>query len=193
MAAAFLARRSTEWTECGQVERMNRTIKEVTVKRFYYESHDQRRSHRADLVTAYNIAKRRLNTRKCLTPDQFISPAWTTRRAASLSTRSSKCWDETKQLVALHPLRCFRNRVGALRVLLNRTTSADSTSRVSTSDDQPCDRAAMLGTVLLIALILLLIGALPNWGYSGGWGYYPTGGGGLLLVIAIVLLLMGRM
>jgi hypothetical protein len=50
----------------------------------------------------------------------------------------------------------------------------------------------MLGTILIIILILLLIGALPNWGYSGGWGYYPSGGLGLVLVIVIVLLLAGR-
>ena len=50
----------------------------------------------------------------------------------------------------------------------------------------------MLGTILLIVLILILVGALPIWPYSGGWGYYPSGGLGLLLVIVIVLLLMGR-
>ncbi|MGH7029150.1 MAG: DUF3309 family protein [Stellaceae bacterium] len=50
----------------------------------------------------------------------------------------------------------------------------------------------MLGTILLIVLILLLIGALPNWGYSGGWGYYPSGGLGLLLIIVIILLVIGR-
>ncbi len=50
----------------------------------------------------------------------------------------------------------------------------------------------MLGTVLLIILILLLIGALPAWPYSTGWGYYPSGGLGLVLLIIIVLLLMGR-
>jgi hypothetical protein len=49
-----------------------------------------------------------------------------------------------------------------------------------------------MGTILLIILILLLIGALPTWPYSSGWGYYPTGGLGLVLVIFIVLLLMGR-
>jgi hypothetical protein len=51
---------------------------------------------------------------------------------------------------------------------------------------------AMLGTILLVILILLLIGALPTWGYSGGWGYYPSGGLGLLLVIVIILLALGR-
>jgi len=50
----------------------------------------------------------------------------------------------------------------------------------------------MLGTILLIILIAILIGALPTWPYSGGWGYYPSGGFGLLVLIIIVLLLMGR-
>ncbi len=49
-----------------------------------------------------------------------------------------------------------------------------------------------LGTILLIILVLLLIGALPTWPYSSGWGYFPSGGLGLLLLIIIVLLLMGR-
>jgi hypothetical protein len=50
----------------------------------------------------------------------------------------------------------------------------------------------MLGTVLLIILVLALLGALPNWGYSSGWGYYPSGGLGLVLLIVIILLVMGR-
>lgn len=50
----------------------------------------------------------------------------------------------------------------------------------------------MLGTILLVILILLLLGALPTWPYSAGWGYYPSGGVGLLLVILIVLLVAGR-
>ncbi|WP_374300039.1 DUF3309 family protein [Ferrovibrio sp.] len=49
-----------------------------------------------------------------------------------------------------------------------------------------------LGTILLIILIILLIGAAPTWPYSSGWGYYPSGGIGILLIIVIVLLLMGR-
>ena len=47
-------------------------------------------------------------------------------------------------------------------------------------------------TVLLIILIVLLIGALPTWPYSGGWGYYPSGGLGLILIILLILFLMGR-
>ena len=49
-----------------------------------------------------------------------------------------------------------------------------------------------MGTILLIILILLLIGALPTWPYSTGWGYYPSGGLGLVLVVVIILLLLGR-
>ena len=47
-------------------------------------------------------------------------------------------------------------------------------------------------TILLIVLVLLLIGALPTWPYSSGWGYYPSGGLGLILIIVLVLVLMGR-
>jgi len=50
----------------------------------------------------------------------------------------------------------------------------------------------MLGTVLIIVLVLLLLGALPTWPYSSGWGYYPSGGLGLILVILVILLLLGR-
>lgn len=50
----------------------------------------------------------------------------------------------------------------------------------------------MLGTILLVVLILLLIGAIPNWSHSKQWGYGPSGGIGLILVVVIVLLLMGR-
>jgi hypothetical protein len=49
-----------------------------------------------------------------------------------------------------------------------------------------------IGTLLLIVLILILVGALPRWGYSSGWGYGPSGIAGLLVVVLIVLLLMGR-
>ncbi len=51
----------------------------------------------------------------------------------------------------------------------------------------------MLGTILIIILVLALLGALPTWPHSSGWGYYPSGGAGILLIIVIVLLLSGRM
>jgi hypothetical protein len=50
-----------------------------------------------------------------------------------------------------------------------------------------------MGTILLIILILLLIGALPTWPYSSGWGYYPSGGLGLIVLIIIILLIAGRL
>lgn len=50
----------------------------------------------------------------------------------------------------------------------------------------------MLGTILLIVLILMLLGALPAWPHSRGWGYYPSGGLGLVVVILIVLIVMQR-
>jgi transposase InsO family protein len=64
------------WTN-GQVERMNRTIKEATVRRFHYDDHEQLRRHLADFVTAYNFAKR-LKTLKGLTPYEFICKIWQT-------------------------------------------------------------------------------------------------------------------
>ena len=48
-------------------------------------------------------------------------------------------------------------------------------------------------TILLIVVIFLLLGALPTWPYSAGWGYYPSGGLGLVLLILIVLAVMGRL
>ena len=59
-----------------QAERMNRTIKEATVKRFHYDTHDQLKHHLADFVSAYNFG-RRLKTLKSLTPYEAICKAWT--------------------------------------------------------------------------------------------------------------------
>jgi len=50
----------------------------------------------------------------------------------------------------------------------------------------------MLGTILIVVLILMLLGALPTWPHSREWGYYPSGGLGLIILILIILLLMGR-
>ena len=64
------------WTN-GQVERMNRTIKDATVRRYHYDSHDQLRRHLDDFVNAYNFG-RRLKRLRGLTPYEFICKAWTT-------------------------------------------------------------------------------------------------------------------
>ena len=65
------------WTN-GQVERMNRTIKEATVQRFHYDSHQQLAQHLDDFVNAYNFG-RRLKTLKGLTPYEFVCKAWTSQ------------------------------------------------------------------------------------------------------------------
>jgi hypothetical protein len=49
-----------------------------------------------------------------------------------------------------------------------------------------------MGTILIVILLLLLLGAWPSWPYSSGWGYYPSGGLGLVLAIVLVLALLGR-
>jgi len=49
-----------------------------------------------------------------------------------------------------------------------------------------------MGLILLIVIIVLLLGALPSWPYSRGWGYYPSGGLGLVLIIILILFLLGR-
>jgi hypothetical protein len=51
----------------------------------------------------------------------------------------------------------------------------------------------MLGIILIVVLIMLVLGALPTWPYSSGWGYYPSGGLGLILLIIVVMLLFGRL
>ena len=50
-----------------------------------------------------------------------------------------------------------------------------------------------VGTILIILLILILVGALPTWPYSSGWGYYPSGGLGIVVLIVVILLLTGRL
>jgi hypothetical protein len=54
-------------------------------------------------------------------------------------------------------------------------------------------RSNMLGTILIVVLILMLLGALPTWPHSREWGYYPSGGLGLILLILIILMLLGRL
>jgi hypothetical protein len=66
---------------------------------------------------------------------------------------------------------------------LNARTSSSSTFILETP----------MSTILLVILILLVIGALPVYPYSAGWGYYPSGGAGLLVIILIILLLSGRL
>jgi Protein of unknown function (DUF3309) len=57
----------------------------------------------------------------------------------------------------------------------------------------PKEKPVTLGTILLIILVLMLIGAIPRWSHSRTWGYGPSGGLGLVLVVVVALLLMGRL
>jgi hypothetical protein len=50
----------------------------------------------------------------------------------------------------------------------------------------------MIGTLLVILLVLMLFGALPSWGYSQGWGYFPSGALGTILIVVVVLAVLGR-
>jgi hypothetical protein len=88
----------------------------------------------------------------------------------------------------------IRTHAGALGILGFGTRAAPSEFRIRISTISTPRRSHQmnLGTVLVIVLILLLIGAIPTWPYSAGWGYYPSGGVGVLLLIIIVLLLTGR-
>ena len=79
------------WTN-GQVERMNRTLKEATVRRYHYETHDQLREHLDAFLAAYNFAKR-LKTLKGLTPYEFICKRWTENPISSGSILSITSWD----------------------------------------------------------------------------------------------------
>jgi Protein of unknown function (DUF3309) len=65
--------------------------------------------------------------------------------------------------------------------------------KVEQSGDDPEGVVQMLGTILIIILILILLGALPRWGYSTGWGYGPSGGIGVILIIVLILVLLGRL
>ena len=87
------------WTN-GQVERMNRTIKEATVKRYHHDSHDQLRQHLGDFVAAYNFA-RRLKTLKGLTPYQAICTAWQKEPSRFTSNPNPQSLDQTSRASSL--------------------------------------------------------------------------------------------
>jgi hypothetical protein len=80
---------------------------------------------------------------------------------------------------------------------VSRRVDRSRSTRIGTvrySELEPFKENAMsLGTILLIVLVLMLVGALPTWPHSRSWGYGPTGGLGVVLIIVLVLLLMGRL
>jgi hypothetical protein len=83
-------------------------------------------------------------------------------------------------------------QIDCFSVSIQGTLSKDSSFRNSHAHYRQQEKLQMLTTILLVILILMLIGALPTWGYSSGWGYGPGGMVGLLLIVVIVLALTGR-
>lgn len=70
---------------------------------------------------------------------------------------------------------------------------ADTPAHVLNEPQRRTREGVAMMTILIIVLILMLIGALPTWSHSRGWGYYPSGGLGLVLVILLILALTGRL
>jgi len=68
-----------------------------------------------------------------------------------------------------------------------------ATSELPAGAAAPPQGGCDVGLILIILLVLIVVGALPSWPYSSGWGYYPSGGAGLVLLILLVLLLTGRL
>jgi hypothetical protein len=91
-----------------------------------------------------------------------------------------------------------RRRVtGRHRLVRNSYTSRKKKSEAETigrsiSAADETEVVMSISLILLIIVILLLIGALPTWGYSSGWGYWPSGGLGIVLLVVIILMVMGR-
>jgi NhaP-type Na+/H+ or K+/H+ antiporter len=83
----------------------------------------------------------------------------------------------------------YRRRFAAASVRLFHQ-GGDIYNRLADCTRTTCEIFEHMGTILLIIVVLLLIGALPHWPYSSGWGYYPSGGLSLLLLILIILLVL---
>ena len=83
----------------------------------------------------------------------------------------------------------FHERTGAPRASIQWKL----TRRVEAHPQRVPSKGGSMSLILFIILIVLLVGALPTWPYSSGWGYYPSGGLGLVVLILLILLLMGRL
>jgi hypothetical protein len=89
--------------------------------------------------------------------------------------------------------RRFRVRAQAEKALSHQSLgTAGWSAALDGSQTNKRTELSMLGTILIIILILLLVGAIPSWGYSRSWGYGPSGGLGLVLIIVLILVLTGR-
>jgi hypothetical protein len=99
------------------------------------------------------------------------------------------CWDFSAAI-----FECPRHNLPWPGKVLRQTLTAQPLCArgVFTGLLQPWEHRNVMGTILLVLLILLLVGAIPAWPYSTGWGYYPSGGLGLVLLVVLILVLMGR-
>ena len=96
--------------------------------------------------------------------------------------------------IAACDLEAKHSMVGrTLRRVPRRSDFFRATSALTLAHLVPWELEMSLGTILLIVLVLLLLGALPAWPYSTGWGYYPSGGLGLVLIVLLVLVVTGRL
>jgi hypothetical protein len=107
--------------------------------------------------------------------------AWSVIAAIVKSNGHMPCWFRASDRRVLHA-----------SIVAARMRQTSVTMRPAISRPPQKENAMTVGTILLIVLILLLIGALPSWPYSSGWGYRPTGLVGVVLIIVIILLLLGR-
>jgi hypothetical protein len=87
--------------------------------------------------------------------------------------------------LAARPLTCENRRGG-------RNNAFGSAFSLHDCTGHNARKHAMIGTILLIVLILLLLGAIPSWPYSRGWGYFPSGALGIVLVVVLILVLTGN-
>jgi hypothetical protein len=113
------------------------------------------------------------------------------RRCPMAAPADASFWSRPAPTQHIHPLRMPRS--GTTPIVDGYSAGQGRPKRQEVPQAAPgSGDYFMLGTILLIILILLLIGALPSWGYSRSWGYGPTGILGVILIVIIVLMLMGR-
>ncbi len=143
------------WTN-GQVERMNRTIKDATVKRYHYDSHDQLRSHLADFLNAYNFA-RRLKTLSGLTPYEYICKIWTSEPKRFIS-------DPIHQMPGLNTARLpIPRSIAPKRLIeLRYPRPADKVERSTGSSGKDATTGVRtFALASLIGVISMIAGSVP--------------------------------
>jgi hypothetical protein len=108
-----------------------------------------------------------------------------------LETRAASEYGSADNLVEM-----IKENLTAGRIAINHDRELigtfSATTRSLASAGNRTERTMSTRTILIVVILLLLLGALPTWPYSGGWGYYPSGGLGLVLLIVVIVALLGR-